>query len=76
MNNKKIHMVAFILLIIGGLNMGLDALVNWGLGDFLPSGVMRIVYILIGLAAVYEITTHKQNCSTCEVKKSEPAPQE
>ena len=69
----KLHSIAFILLIIGGLNWGLA-----GLGAFLQSNwnvvnlligrwptVEWIVYVLVGLAAIYEVVTHKQNCKNC-----------
>lgn len=64
---KSLHMVTFILLAIGGLNWGLTAfnfnLVEMLLGSW-PSVVM-IVYVLVGLSAVYELATHKQNCKMC-----------
>ena len=57
---KTLHMVAFILLIVGGLNWGLTALgynlVNMILGSW-PM-VEKLVYILVGLSAVLEIATH------------------
>lgn len=62
-------MIAFILLIIGGLNWLLVGLFGWdiftvtGLG--MSSVVARIVYILVGLSAIYELFTHKQNCKAC-----------
>ncbi len=34
--------------------------------------VSRIIYILVGLSAVYEIATHKK-CCTCCGNKSAPA---
>ena len=64
---KVLHMVAFTLLVIGGLNWGLSALgwnvVNMLLGS-LP-GVENFVYVLVGLAAVSEVLTHKKNCRMC-----------
>lgn len=60
-------MVAFILLVVGGLNWGLTAfnynVVNMLLGNW-PM-VEKIVYILVGLSAIYEIVTHKRNCRMC-----------
>lgn len=60
-------MVAFILLIVGGLNWGLSAfgmnLVNMLLGSW-PM-LERIVYLLVGASAVYELITHKDNCKEC-----------
>jgi len=63
----KLHMVAFILLIVGGLNWGLTAIgfnvVNMIFGSW-PI-VEQIIYILVGVAAIYEVVTHKQNCKDC-----------
>lgn len=64
-----IHKIAFILLIIGGLNWGLEAL-GFGLGNYLPGGLMTIVYILVGLSALYEIFTHKSYCRNCNAQGS------
>lgn len=60
----KLHTVAFILLIVGGLNWGLDAL-GFNVVDMLGATVAQIVYIVVGLAAIYEAVTHKQNCKNC-----------
>ena len=64
----KIHSIALTLLIIGGLNW---LLVSFGYGlDMwgIPESILKIVYILVGLSAIYEIATHKKNCKCCEVK--------
>lgn len=61
-------MIAWILLIVGGLNWGLEGLLNWGIGNFLPSGVTQLVYILVGLAALVELFTHKGHCKDCNTK--------
>jgi uncharacterized protein len=60
---KKIDIVSAALLIIGGLNWGLVALANFDLVaaifglDFGQTNVAtRIVYGLVGLAAVYQLT--------------------
>ena len=71
---KSLHVVAFLLLIVGGLNWLLVGLVNvdavqWllgGLGDIVP----RIVYILVGLAAIYELFKHKKNCRECSISSN------
>jgi uncharacterized membrane protein YuzA (DUF378 family) len=61
---KSVHMAAFILLVIGGLNWGLEAF-GYGIGMFVPPMVAKVIYILVGLSAVYEIATHKGRCPTC-----------
>ena len=60
----KIHKLAFILLIIGGLNWGLEAL-GYGIGNYVPSGLAMTIYVLVGLSALYEVFTHKNYCRNC-----------
>ena len=64
---KTIHLIAFTLLIIGGLNWGLSALgynvVNMILGSW-PM-VEKLVYILVGLSAIEEALMHKKLCRNC-----------
>ena len=66
---KAIHMVAWILLVIGGVNLLLVCILGkdfFGLlGIDMMSIVPKIVYILVGLSAVYELFTHKQTCKMC-----------
>ena len=69
----KLHTVGFILLIIGGLNWGLAGLgsffqSNWNVVNLILGSwpvVEALVYVLVGVAAVYEVVTHKQNCKDC-----------
>lgn len=60
----KLHKIAFWLLIIGGLAWGLEVL-GYGLGNYLPANLMTLVYVLVGLSAVYELFGHKANCKVC-----------
>ncbi len=72
---KALHMTAWILVIIGGLNWLLYGLFGWDIGHLLggmSSMISRIVYILVGLSALYELFTHKANCKTCSAG-SKPA---
>ncbi len=60
-------MVAFILLVVGGLNWGLVA-VGYNLVDMLlgaGSTLANIVYGLVGLSALLIVVTHKADCKTC-----------
>ena len=57
-------MVTWILLIIGGLNWGLEVF-GWGIGGFLPSGASQLIYVLVGISALVEIFTHNNNCKEC-----------
>jgi uncharacterized protein len=59
---KTLNLVALVLLIIGGLNWGLVGLFNFDLvaalfgGEVGPrSGLSNLIYILVGLAALYGI---------------------
>lgn len=64
---KSLHMVTFILLVVGGLNWGLTAF-NYNLVQMLLGSwpmLEKAVYLLVGLSAVYEIATHKKNCKEC-----------
>lgn len=66
-------MVAWILLVVGGLNwllVGLGGFLggNWNLVYMLLGtwpAVEWLVYILVGLAAVHEIFMHKKDCKAC-----------
>lgn len=64
---KALHMLAFILLVVGGLNWGLMAfdqnLVSMLVGKW--PAIEKIVYILVGLSAIYFAATHKNDCKMC-----------
>lgn len=62
---KGLHTVTWVLLVVGGLNWGLEVF-GWGIGRYIPSGVATLVYALVGLSALVEIFTHKSNCKCCE----------
>ncbi len=67
---KALHMLACILLWIGGINWGLVGLFNFNLVAWfgLPVMVTSLVYDLVGLSAVYIMFTHKSDCKTCSMK--------
>jgi len=72
---KALHTITWILLIIGGLNWGLEAF-GYGVGNFLPASVSMIIYVLVGISALVELFTHKSGCKHCETKPNMPsAPQ-
>lgn len=73
MNAKWLHLVSWVLIIVGALNWGLI-----GLGGFMGSDwnvvymvlgawpqVEWLAYVLVGAAGVYEVMTHKRNCRMC-----------
>lgn len=67
---KILHMVAFSLLVVGGLNWGLVALLGLNLVEtiFGGMGLTNIVYILVGVSAVYIAATHMGDCKGCAAK--------
>jgi uncharacterized protein len=59
---KVLKTIAIILLIIGGLNWGLVGLFNFDLVATIfkaVSIVSRVIYVLVGLSAVYAIVAYK-----------------
>jgi uncharacterized protein len=66
---KAMHGLAFVLVIIGGLNWLLVGLFNWDIGMIFGgqgAGISKIIYVLVGLSAIYLIATHKKDCKHCE----------
>lgn len=62
----KLHKIAFVLLVIGGLNWLLTGLVSgWDLGNYVGNTAAMVVYIVVGIAAVYELFGHKGRCKEC-----------
>ena len=70
---KMLHMIAFLLAMVGALNWGLV-----GIGGFIGMNlnvvnlilgsmpyIEWIVYVLVGLSALYLVFTHKRDCKTC-----------
>ncbi|MEI6042252.1 MAG: DUF378 domain-containing protein [bacterium] len=65
---KGLHMVSFILLVVGGLNWLLVGAFNFNLVTILLGDMTiasKIVYILVGLSALVLIFTHKKDCKMC-----------
>lgn len=60
-------MVAYILLFVGGINWGLVGFMNYNLVEslFSSTGLVNIVYDLVGVATIYVILKHKSDCKTC-----------
>jgi uncharacterized membrane protein YuzA (DUF378 family) len=76
MNNKMLHMVAFVLLVVGGVNWGLVGLggfmgSDWNVVHMLLGGMPTLewlVYVLVGVSAVWIAATHKADCRICGKK--------
>lgn len=65
---KWLHMIAFILVIVGGINWLLLALTGWEIGHIfggMSSPISEIIYILVGLSAIYLVVMHKKDCKWC-----------
>ena len=70
---KILHMVAFLLVIVGAINWGIVGIggfanfdgnvVKMLLGSF-PM-VEWLVYILVGLSALWLLVSHKKDCRHC-----------
>ena len=64
---KALHMVTWILLIIGGLNWLLTAF-HYNVVDMvfgMDSTIGMIIYVLVGLSAIFEVVNHKNTCRNC-----------
>ena len=66
---KGLHIVTFLLLVVGGLNWLLVGLFGWEIGSVFGgqmAAISRIIYVLVGLSAIYEVAIHKSSCKMCE----------
>ena len=64
----KLHMLTFLLLVVGGLNWLLVGALGWDIGMlFGGQGMLisRIIYVLVGLSAIAEVMMHKNMCKDC-----------
>ena len=55
---KAVNVVVLVLLVVGGLNWGLIGFFDYNLVDALfgeGSALSRVVYALVGLAALWEV---------------------
>lgn len=73
-------MVAFILVVVGAINLGLFGIIPANANGegfdllqrflgFSPT-LLEIVYTLIGVSGVYLLITHTKDCKVCEAKKA------
>ncbi|MFA9262041.1 MAG: DUF378 domain-containing protein [Undibacterium sp.] len=73
---KQLHMVAFLLLVVGGLNwlsvglLDMDLVAKF-LGGISPM-LAKAVYVLVGLSAIFELMMHRQNCRACATDGGSP----
>lgn len=79
---KVLHMVCWILIVIGALNWGLVGIGafaggNWNVVNLILGSwptVENLVYILVGLSAVYELVMHRSTCKECSSEAVNSAP--
>lgn len=57
---KMLHKITWVLLIIGGLNWGLN-IFGWEVGQFLGVTLANIVYALVALSALYQLFVPKKS---------------
>jgi len=72
---NKLHIVTFILVIVGGLNWLLLGLFGWEIGSLfggMDAMISRVIYLLVGLSAIYELATHKSRCRECDTMQRKP----
>ena len=70
---KSLHMITFILLVIGGINWLLIGLGGFFMGNWNVVNLIFgswpmlewIIYILVGLSALQVLMTHKKDCKMC-----------
>ena len=71
---KILHVIAFILVAVGGINWGLAGLSmlsgggDWNVVHMLLGSSMEleaVVYVLVGVSAVWMLMTHKKDCRAC-----------
>ena len=64
---KWLHVVTFTLMFVGALNWGLIGFFGFNLVESLGFSAMMVrwVYMLVGVSAVYVIFTHKNDCKIC-----------
>ena len=78
---KALHIISFLVLVVGGINLLALGLFGWELGSLFGGQdalASRVIYIVIGVAAVYELFAHKTRCKDCSVSErgdSSPNPQ-
>jgi uncharacterized protein len=70
---KALHLVTFILVIVGAVNWGLVGLgyfagADWNVVSMILGSwpqVEAAVYVLVGLSAIWLLVKHPKECRTC-----------
>jgi len=72
MNGKSLHMITYPLMVIGAVNWGLVGAFDINVVNMLVGGypnVETLVYVAVGLSALYDFLNHKMTCKLCSTKK-------
>jgi uncharacterized membrane protein YuzA (DUF378 family) len=64
---KQLNLITLLLVIIGGLNWLLIGLFNFNLVSEIFGSFSRLIYVLVGLSALYQLIPFWQAVSTDEV---------
>lgn len=70
---KAVHIVTFLLLVIGGLNWLLVGLFGWDIGELFGGQtalISKSIYVLVGISALWQVFTHRGDCKTCGADSS------
>ena len=61
-NMKTIDVIVAVLVVVGGLNWGLVGVANFNLVEYLfgTTLIARIVYVVVGLCALWQVFGWKQ----------------
>lgn len=58
-------------MVVGALNWGVWALTGWDVSQLLggmDTTASKVLFVLVGLSALYEVTMHKKDCKSCVSK--------
>lgn len=70
---KALHMAAYTLLWVGGVNWGVMGLFDgYNIVEMLLGSwpqLVQFVYILVGISALYTLATHMGDCRVCGAGK-------
>ena len=68
MNAKYLHFATYLLVIVGALNWGLVGLFGFNLVETVLGSwpmAVKLVYVLVGVSAAYDVATHMKYCKYC-----------
>lgn len=64
---KTLNLITLILVIIGGLNWGLIGLFDYDLIGAIFGTFSRLIWVIVGLSALYQLVPFSQAFSTDEI---------